>query len=133
MSFTSWLRDLLSARPFGRADCNRRRSPPVGAPSRFRPRLEALEDRTVPSTFNVTTTLDGVAGSLRQAVIAANAHPGADTIVLPAATYKLTLAGAGEDLAATGDLDITGDLKIKGAGADSTIIDANSLHHALHV
>src|SRR5262249_56235631 len=40
-------------------------------------------------------------------------------------TYKLTLAGAGEDNAATGDLDIRGDLKIQGAGMP--VIDGNSL------
>lgn len=45
-------------------------------------------------------------------------------MTLPAGTYTLTLAAAGEeDAAATGDLDITGDLTIIGAGAAATIID----------
>jgi hypothetical protein len=85
------------------------------------------------STFNVTTTLDGVAGSLRQAVIAANAHPGADTINLPAGTYALTLAGAGEDFAATGDLDIRDALTISGARDGNTIIDGAGLDRVFQV
>src|SRR5262249_2615996 len=40
-----------------------------------------LEDRTVPSTFTVTTLSDGGAGSLRAAIDQANAAPDADTIV----------------------------------------------------
>jgi hypothetical protein len=41
---------------------------------------ELLEDRLVPSTFWVTNTLDSGPGSLRQAILQANAHPGLDTI-----------------------------------------------------
>src|SRR5262249_39691603 len=43
-------------------------------------RLEALEDRAVPSTFTVTNLTDHDPGSLRAAILAANANPGADTI-----------------------------------------------------
>jgi hypothetical protein len=39
----------------------------------------------------------------------------------------LTLAGAGEDFAATGDLDITDSVTIIGAGAGSTVIDGGGL------
>ncbi len=55
----------------------------------FRPRVEALEDRAVPAVFTVTSTDDngGVnpapfagTGTLRQAILDANATPGADTI-----------------------------------------------------
>jgi CSLREA domain-containing protein len=80
------------------------------------------------STFTVTTTSDGADGacnaqcSLRDAVIAANATPGADAIVVPAGTY--VLGGAGnEDLAASGDLDLRDSVSITGAGAGATIID----------
>ncbi len=81
---------------------------------------------------------DGACGSgagtcsLRAAVQEANALAGADAITLPAGTYTLTLAGAGEDAAATGDLDVTGELTITGAGAASTIIDGNGGDRVLH-
>ena len=81
-----------------------------------------------PIVYTATTTADdGTPGSLRQLIIAANAHSGADTIILPAGTYALTIVGAGEDAAATGDLDITDDLEIVGVGPGSTIIDGSVL------
>jgi CSLREA domain-containing protein len=72
--------------------------------------------------------------TLREAVIAANtdaavdacaAGSGADVITVPAGTYLLTLVGAGEDAAATGDLDVTADVEIQGAGAASASVDGN--------
>jgi CSLREA domain-containing protein len=89
--------------------------------------------------FVVNSTLDGVDAipgngicatatgvcTLRAAIQETDALPGADTINVPAGTYVLTIAGANEDLAATGDLDIAGDLTIAGAGAATTIIDGN--------
>src|SRR5678816_4255422 len=85
-------------------------------------------------TYNVNATTDAVdatpgngvcataAGtcSLRAAVQEANAHAGPDVISLPAGVYRLSLFGPGEDLAATGDLDVTGELQVNGAGADTT-------------
>src|SRR5205807_2430480 len=65
--------------------------------------------------------------SLREAIVAANGNGQADMIAVPAGTYHLTIAGAGEEAAATGDLDITSDMTIIGAGATSTIIDATGL------
>lgn len=64
--------------------------------------------------------------SLREAILDANALAGADTINLPAGTYSSTLAGAGEDAAATGDLDILDSVTIVGQGAGATL-DAGSL------
>jgi hypothetical protein len=90
-----------------------------------------LEDRLTPAVYNVTTTADVVDAndgvlSLREATIAANASVGvADTINVPAGTYVLTLTGAAEDAAATGDLDISGDMAIQGASAADTIVDGN--------
>jgi hypothetical protein len=63
--------------------------------------------------------------SLRAAIQEANASADADIIILSAGIYTLSLVGVGEDLAATGDLDITDELTITGAGATSTVIDGN--------
>ncbi len=87
-----------------------------------------------PQTYNVTKTADTNDGactqtdcSLREAVIAANAHFGKDTINISAGVYLLTIAGTGEDLAATGDLDLTEEVIVKGAGSAQTTIDGNAL------
>lgn len=69
--------------------------------------------------------------SLRAAIQQANALLGDDTIELPAGTCTLTLAGTGEDLAASGDLDITDAVTIHGAGAALTVIDAGALDRVL--
>ena len=88
------------------------------------------------ANFTVTTTTDSNDGSctpstcsLRDAVIAANSAAGDDTITVPGGHYLLTIAGSGEDAAATGDLDIVsnGAVTLTGAGARSTIIDASGL------
>jgi len=99
------------------------------------------------STFTVNSPVDAVdaapgdgacatAGAvctLRAAVQEANALAGDDVINLPAGTYTLALAGANEDLAATGDLDLASNVTLAGAGATTTIIDANWVDRVLHV
>ena len=62
--------------------------------------------------------------SLREAIRAANASPGADTIALGAGTYLLQRPGTSDATALNGDLDITDDLSLTGAGAGATTIDA---------
>lgn len=100
------------------------------------------------TTFDVDRT-DDTAGasactaapndcSLRGAIIAANADPNPDAVIInlqPATTYNLTLANATqENAAATGDLDITTSLHsvtLVGGGSsgpNATIIDANGLN-----
>jgi hypothetical protein len=73
--------------------------------------------------------------SLREAVIAANAAPGADRVLLPASTqpYALTRSGADEDLGATGDLDIVGELEISGTAAAQAVIVQARPDRLLHV
>src|SRR5262245_22434363 len=62
---------------------------------RFTPRCERLEDRTLPSTFIVTTTADTGPGSLRQAILNSNAAPGqTNTItfnIAPSGTQTITV------------------------------------------
>ena len=61
--------------------------------------------------------------SLRGAISKSNAITGGiGTIMVPAGTYQLTIAGAGELANATGDLNITQPVAIIGAGKSSTII-----------
>ena len=59
--------------------------------------------------------------SLREAVVAANANPGVDVILLAPGYYDLSIVGAGEE---GGDLDVTGELLLLGAGARRTVIRA---------
>src|SRR5687768_14182440 len=104
------------------------------APTRVaRAAMEVLEERRLFATFAVTATTDGGPGSLRQAILDANASPGADTVTLPAGTYTLSVAGAGEDAGATGDLDVTEALTLTGAGAGATTIDGNNIDRVLDV
>ena len=70
--------------------------------------------------------------TLRAAVMEANALPGPDEIHVPAGTYVLSFAGAGEDASLTGDLDLTDAVTIIGAGSDTTIIDGAGLDRMLH-
>jgi CSLREA domain-containing protein len=71
--------------------------------------------------------------TLRAAIMEANALAGTDTIMVPSGTYTLTIAGQGEDDAATGDLDVKASLNITGSGAKSTIVDANGIDRAFHI
>ncbi len=71
--------------------------------------------------------------SLREAIQLANQNPGSNVIQLRAGTYRLSIAGQDENSALTGDLDITEALTILGAGAGTTIIDAQGIDRAFHV
>lgn len=77
--------------------------------------------------------------SLREAVVAANATTQSETIHLPEGTYTLSLAGSGEDAAASGDLDLVGEVTLtvdtaaEGA-APVVVVDAGGLDdRAFHV
>jgi hypothetical protein len=111
-----------------------------------RRKFESLEDRRLLTTFNVNTTIDRVIDTslttlatpfgnggkltLREAVYLADLNSSLpSTINLKAnSTYKLTVAGAGENNDFTGDLDIFWNLTIKktDSGADP-IINGNGL------
>jgi len=89
--------------------------------------------------FEVTKTADAADGScdhncsLREAVIASEEQQGTDVIVLRPGDHLLALAGAGEDEALTGDLDVTQDLVVLGAGAKRTILDGGGIDRVLDV
>ncbi len=85
------------------------------------------------SVANLIASDGGDGISLREAIIASNNSPGADTINLGAGTHNLAISGSGEDNAATGDLDISDNLEITGAGTSTTIVDANLLDRVFDV
>src|SRR5438093_12083577 len=99
------------------------------------------------ATFTVDTTadvVDALAGdgicatatgacSLRAAVQESRSLLGPDTIILPSGIYSLTIAGAGNNSATSGDLDISEELTIVGAGARTTIIDGNRLDRVFDI
>ncbi len=93
------------------------------------------------NTYTVSTTTDGGAGSLRAAIVAADAAGGSSTINVPAGTYTLTIpstastAGDVSDDPSTGDLDIdnSASITLAGAGAGQTIIDAGRQDRAFAV
>src|SRR5262245_48116636 len=73
MSILSWLRDWKGSLGH-RSPLNQLlQSRPLTRPPAFRPRLEALEDRTLPSAYVVATTADSGPGSLRDAIHQVNA------------------------------------------------------------
>jgi hypothetical protein len=98
---------------------------PRPARARFLPRLESLEDRTVPSTLPVGNDFDSGPGSLRQAVLDANANPDADTIVFAKSVHQITLT--------SGELAVTGDLTIQGPAANKLTVSGNHASRVFHV
>jgi CSLREA domain-containing protein len=91
------------------------------------------------ATFAVTKTADTADGacdadcSLREAVIAANATPGADVIRLAHSWYGLTQRGEDDDdNSLKGDLDFTDAVTIRGL-ADRSTIDAQQIDRVLEV
>jgi CSLREA domain-containing protein len=99
------------------------------------------------ATFTVDTEEDGVDATpgdgecategdrctLRAAIQEANMAPGPDAITLPAGMYLIAREGEDENKCATGDLDITSAISINGAGAATTIVDANHRDRAFDV
>src|SRR5262249_2843461 len=87
----------------GRRPTTRRKS--VSQTRSFVPRLESLEDRTVPSTLTVTNALDRGPGSLRDKIT--NAKDG-DTIVFAPGLNGQTITLTSDQLTINKSLDIEG-------------------------
>jgi CSLREA domain-containing protein len=71
--------------------------------------------------------------SLREAVVTANNCPGHQTIRVPGGTYLFSRAGADENAADTGDLDITETVTIEGDLGASVIVDGADLDRIFHI
>ena len=112
MWFPSWLHNRTGSRKHRPA-------------SRFRPALEALEDRTLLSTFSVTNLADSGPGSLRAAITAANTSPGADVInFAPGLHGTITLSS---------ELSVTDDLTIDGPSANQLTVSGGNATRVFHV
>ena len=115
MSFFSWLAAAIGDRRS--AIGSGLRKPKAGSrkPPRFRPQLEVLEDRWMPSTLTVTNNLDnGSVGSLRYEI--GQAKKGDTIVFAPSLNGQTILLGGSE-------IDITKSLTIQGPGAGLLTID----------
>ena len=119
MAFTSWLQGLKGI--LGRTDRARRPGShrrAVTSRRRFVPHCDALEDRTLPSTYTVTNLLDGPApgpaGSLRAAI-----NSGDNTIAFAKGLHgTITLT--------SGELLIGNSVTINGPGANQLSVSGNN-------
>jgi hypothetical protein len=118
MGFSSWLGNRQRSASSGRSHASSRK------PSSCRPRLEALEDRWLPSTLTVTNTADSGPGSLRYEIAAAKSK---DTIV-----FAPSLDGQSITLT-SGELDITKNLTIQGPGAGQMTISGGGSSRVFEV
>ncbi len=71
--------------------------------------------------------------SLRAAIQEANFTVASDTIALPEGTFKITIPGIDEQIAATGDLDIQNTLIVNGTSREGTVISGNNLDRIFDV
>jgi len=113
MTSRTWIRRLFAPAPRTRRN----------EPARFRPRLEALEDRCVPTTFTVNSTGDsgagsGLTGDLRYCITQANAAGGTNTIDFSLPTSAIKIIELSSALPT-----ITDNLTINGPGASRLAID----------
>jgi Domain of unknown function (DUF4347)/FG-GAP-like repeat len=83
-------------------------------------------------TFNVTNTSDSGAGSLRQAILDANAAAGADTIVFSGSVFTDTTPDT-ITIDANSPLTVNSDITITGTGSGLLILDGNNASRILRV
>jgi hypothetical protein len=89
--------------------------------------LESLEDRRLLSTFSVLNLNGSGPGSLREAIVSANAATGADLIRFAPAARDGTIALAG------GQLSITDELSIDGPGAGRLAVSGNDASRVFQI
>jgi hypothetical protein len=111
MPLFSWLHKRMTSRPASQSTSTRKPS------TSFRPRLEVLEGRDVPSTLTVTNKLDSGAGSLRADIAAAKSG---DTIVFAPSLVGQTIT------LTSGELSITTGVTIQGPAADQLTVSGNN-------
>src|SRR5262245_29078939 len=99
----------------------------IRRPSRLR--LTALEERAVPTQFVVTNTANSGAGSLRQAVLDANAATGADEVVFDPTVFSspqtITLTG--------GAISVSEILSVTGPGQSLLSVSGNNASRIITV
>jgi len=91
------------------------------------PGIEILEDRCTPATFTVTNLDDAGAGSLRQAVLDANATPAVADVI----TFQAGLSGT--ITLTSGELLITDILDIQGPGAATITVSGNNASQVFEI
>jgi hypothetical protein len=106
MSFFSWLASAIGNRQSAIGSGLRKPKASSRKPLHFRPQLEALEDRWMPSTLTVTNNLDnGSAGSLRAEIAVANSG---DTIEFAPSLSGQTIMLLNSELVINKNLTIQG-------------------------
>src|SRR6516162_1392911 len=100
MPLFSWLHQRRTCRP------QTQRTPQRKPTVRFRPQLETLEGRDVPSTLTVTNNLDFGGGTLQADIAAAN----------PGDTINFAPSLDGQDIQLNSQLIINNNLNIPGPG-----------------
>src|SRR5437773_8289439 len=121
MSFTRWLSNPLGLSPRSVS----RRKTPAARPT-FRPTLEALEDRWVPSTLTVLNNLDSGAGSLRAEIAAAH---NSDTIVFASRLNGQTITLTSGEVLISHNVTIAG----PGAGPLTVTVSGNNTSRVFEV
>src|SRR5262249_10491066 len=104
---SSWLRSWLKSGRSASRTARRRARHPDGKWQRLS--LEPLEGRLLLNTYMVTNTNNAGSGSLRQAILDANAHPGFDDI-----RFNIPGGGVHTIQLTSGFPDITDTLYIRG-------------------
>jgi hypothetical protein len=119
MSFTHWLSNHLGLSPRPASRRKTRAARPT-----FRPTLQALEGRWLPSTLTVLNNLDSGAGSLRAEIAASRRG---DIIVFALSSYPQTIT------LTSGELIIQNNLTIAGPGAGNLTISGNHASRVFEV